>query len=253
MPQTSTNANYVASTPWGFGEGYTDGTGLLYLIHRYYDPGSGQFVSVDPALSQTEQPYAYANDDPLNMHDPSGLWTLGVCLQFSAIAEIPLQFSGFGCIDREETGGANLGRFMVEGGGGLALAAGEGASLSSVIEAGSASQLDSMGGWFANIGVSSVPGAAGGTAGVFQTLGGWVGHPGTVFGAYFGLSTGLNYSASIGLTYTWLWRPPGWIASLIGRWWNHFFQTPGHYESVVVHALNVLQRARQFWQFIDAL
>jgi RHS repeat-associated protein len=65
--------------------GYTgqraDGTGLLYLNARYYDPEIGRFLSPD-----TETPgdilvalnrYAYANNDPLNFTDPSGHWSLG--------------------------------------------------------------------------------------------------------------------------------------------------------------------------------
>ena len=42
-------------------------------IHRYYDTATDQFLSVDPALAQTGQPYGYANDDPLNVTDPTGL------------------------------------------------------------------------------------------------------------------------------------------------------------------------------------
>jgi RHS repeat-associated protein len=52
---------------------YTDPTGLLYLINRYYDPATGQFVSVDPMVNETEQAYAYAGDNPVNDVDPSGL------------------------------------------------------------------------------------------------------------------------------------------------------------------------------------
>ncbi len=60
-------------TPFGFAGGYTEPTGLIYLVNRYYDPATGQFLSVDPALQSTQQPYSYANGDPLNAVDPSGL------------------------------------------------------------------------------------------------------------------------------------------------------------------------------------
>src|SRR5271167_60827 len=42
------------------------------VVHRYYDPGTGQFLSVDPAVSVTNQPYGYANEDPANQVDPDG-------------------------------------------------------------------------------------------------------------------------------------------------------------------------------------
>ena len=43
-------------------------------VHRYYDPGSDQFLSVDPAIATTGQAYAFANYDPLNVMDPLGLY-----------------------------------------------------------------------------------------------------------------------------------------------------------------------------------
>jgi RHS repeat-associated protein len=62
-------------TPFGFAGGYTDPTGLIYLLNRYYDPATGQFISVDPDVSQTDQPYAYAGDDPVDNDDPNGaIW-----------------------------------------------------------------------------------------------------------------------------------------------------------------------------------
>ncbi len=75
----TTSGGLTASTPFGYAGGYTDPTGLIYMINRYYDPGTGQFTSVDPDLSQTLQPYAYANDDPVLLSDPTGLtwWTYG--------------------------------------------------------------------------------------------------------------------------------------------------------------------------------
>jgi RHS repeat-associated protein len=72
VPQTSISSNYVATSAFGFGEGYTDATGLIYLITRYYDPMSGQFMSIDPMVQQTQEPYQYADDDPANRTDPSG-------------------------------------------------------------------------------------------------------------------------------------------------------------------------------------
>ena len=72
VSQTSINSNYVGTTPFGFGGGYTDPTGLIYLVNRYYDPISGQFISIDPMAQQTQQPYIYAGDDPINGLDPSG-------------------------------------------------------------------------------------------------------------------------------------------------------------------------------------
>lgn len=48
-------------------------TGLQYLRARYYDPGTGQFLTRDPAEALTREPYAYAGDNPLSFTDPSGL------------------------------------------------------------------------------------------------------------------------------------------------------------------------------------
>jgi RHS repeat-associated protein len=48
-------------------------TGLIYLRARVYDPATGQFLSVDPALETTQAPYTYALDSPLGVGDPTGL------------------------------------------------------------------------------------------------------------------------------------------------------------------------------------
>ena len=65
-------------TPFGYAGGYTDPTGLLYLINRYYDPSTGQFLSVDPDVSETGEPYSYADGDPVNGTDPLGMWMVGI-------------------------------------------------------------------------------------------------------------------------------------------------------------------------------
>jgi RHS repeat-associated protein len=66
--------------PFGYAGAYADAeTGLLYLVNRYYDPTTAQFVSVDPLVGITQSPYGYAGDDPVNNMDPSGLFCLGLC------------------------------------------------------------------------------------------------------------------------------------------------------------------------------
>ena len=54
---------------------YTDPeTGFILMTNRCYDPETGQFLTVDPAVNTTGQAYQYTvRDDPLNATDPSGL------------------------------------------------------------------------------------------------------------------------------------------------------------------------------------
>jgi RHS repeat-associated protein len=65
-------------TPLGYDEQYTNAdTRLVYLRAREYDPATGQFMSVDPLRAITREPYSYAEDNPLNEVDPSGLLSIG--------------------------------------------------------------------------------------------------------------------------------------------------------------------------------
>lgn len=49
-------------------------TGLYYLRARYYDPQAGRFISQDPiGLAGGMNVYAYVENDPVNLKDPSGL------------------------------------------------------------------------------------------------------------------------------------------------------------------------------------
>ncbi|MCL6104215.1 MAG: RHS repeat-associated core domain-containing protein [Actinobacteria bacterium] len=79
-----TSGGISSITPFSYAGGYTDPTGLIYLIHRYYDPVTGQFTSVDPLVGISGQPYVYAEGDPVNGSDPLGLgcdWSyLGTCV-----------------------------------------------------------------------------------------------------------------------------------------------------------------------------
>lgn len=58
----------------GHAGGYTQPDGLIYLRARHYDPATGQFLSLDPLVVVTCQPYAYANNNPLAYTDPTGLF-----------------------------------------------------------------------------------------------------------------------------------------------------------------------------------
>ena len=49
------------------------------IINRYYDPATDQFLSIDPDVATTDQPYVFTNDDPLNAEDPLGLCSGSKC------------------------------------------------------------------------------------------------------------------------------------------------------------------------------
>ena len=85
-PQTS--GGLTTSTPFGYAGNYTDPTGLTYNIRRYYDPQAGQFISVDPAVDQTDAPYTYASEDPVNAVDPNGLGALSTISAVSGVVAV---------------------------------------------------------------------------------------------------------------------------------------------------------------------
>jgi RHS repeat-associated protein len=62
------------ANPLGYAGQYTDAeSGLQYLRARYYDPATAQFLTKDPLVAITQEPYAYVGNNPLNATDPSGL------------------------------------------------------------------------------------------------------------------------------------------------------------------------------------
>jgi hypothetical protein len=58
-------------------------------FNRYYDPTTEQFLSIDPDVAETGQPYAFTGDDPLSGSDPLGLY-VGFC----APGDCPTERSG---------------------------------------------------------------------------------------------------------------------------------------------------------------
>lgn len=62
-----------ASSPLGYDGQYTSpDTGLIYLRARVYDPSTAQFMSVDSLVARTEEPYGYADQNPMHRWDPEG-------------------------------------------------------------------------------------------------------------------------------------------------------------------------------------
>jgi RHS repeat-associated protein len=61
----------------GFVGGTNDPTGTVHLGAREYDPGTGRFLSFDPAVDtndpQQMHGYGYGNSSPVTMSDPDGL------------------------------------------------------------------------------------------------------------------------------------------------------------------------------------
>jgi RHS repeat-associated protein len=52
---------------------YETSAGMSYLHHRFYEPATGVFTTVDPLVASTGTPYLYANGNPTTLSDPNGL------------------------------------------------------------------------------------------------------------------------------------------------------------------------------------
>ena len=52
---------------------------MFYMQARWYDSGSGRFLSIDPlirsaATPQSANPYSYTENNPVNGVDPTGMF-----------------------------------------------------------------------------------------------------------------------------------------------------------------------------------
>lgn len=61
------------TTPVGYRGEYTDEAGLVDLRARIYDPKTAQFLSRDPLVEHTGEPYLYSGGNPMLYSDPLGL------------------------------------------------------------------------------------------------------------------------------------------------------------------------------------
>ena len=57
-------------------DGYDSRPGVLFLNNRYHDPQLGVFISVDPLVTTTGEPYIYASGSPTTLSDPTGLCSM---------------------------------------------------------------------------------------------------------------------------------------------------------------------------------
>jgi RHS repeat-associated protein len=72
----------TSTTPLGYDAQYTSSdTGLVYLRNRIYDPATAQSLTMDPLTALTGEPYTYADDNPLNEIDPSGLEAIPIPIE----------------------------------------------------------------------------------------------------------------------------------------------------------------------------
>jgi RHS repeat-associated protein len=85
-------AHTGASTEFSYTGEQNDPNGLEYLRARYYEPGTGRFLSRDPLGGG----YPYAGGNPVNMLDPTGL--------FMMCFPIPEYNNAIGCAESSDIG-----------------------------------------------------------------------------------------------------------------------------------------------------
>jgi RHS repeat-associated protein len=201
------------STAFGFEGGYSDQTGLEYLIHRYFNSGTGQFLSVDPDSSMTGQPYEYGNGDPVNNVDLDGDYTVGICASAGAQAAI-FNLTGSGCLTRTVFDANHEDDIGLTGtvGGGLGVGANVAASLSYEIT--DATNLQQLKGEFEYATIGGEDGG-GATATVFWN------NDLSVVGIDVGGSIGAGADIAVGDSDTWVTQFYGkWSANIARGIWD---------------------------------
>jgi RHS repeat-associated protein len=142
----------------GYAASYTlTGTGLDDMRARDYNPATGEFSGIDPALALTGEPYAYVSGNPVGGTDPSGRDEWGLC--GSLLGEGGIMLTGGLCL--VATFNIFTGEFQFGGtataGGGLGMF-GAGGAIG--LQESNASQISDLGGWFGLVGGSASLGPA---------------------------------------------------------------------------------------------
>ena len=72
-PSSTCISRALNANPFYFAGQYLNkASSLYYLRARWYDPATAQFISVDPLVNVTHQPYQYVGDNPVSNTDPTG-------------------------------------------------------------------------------------------------------------------------------------------------------------------------------------
>jgi RHS repeat-associated protein len=80
----------TATSALKFAGEYSDvESNLVYLRARYYDPTTGQMLSRDPIEMWTSDAYGYANNNPINFTDPTGLYGYEYTYDISSVPYSP--------------------------------------------------------------------------------------------------------------------------------------------------------------------
>jgi RHS repeat-associated protein len=118
----------TTTTPLGYDAQYTSSdTGHIYLRAREYDPATAQFLTVDPIANLTRAPYNYANDNPINYTDRTGLCSIVPGSSENCFSEVSgAIISGVESVAEHpvEAGGVVLGGVAVASGVGEVVAGG---------------------------------------------------------------------------------------------------------------------------------
>jgi RHS repeat-associated protein len=214
-PYGGPNCEGSATTPLGYDGQYTSSdTGLIYMRARTYDPTTSQFLTVDPldratstlAHATDEQyviaalrsasgggPYVYASDNPVKNYDPTGLFTVGICVHGEVNFILHIGVSG--CVQGGSSG--EVGGTVV-GSVGIAQGAGVGATVGPQVS--NAEHISELSGPFANAG-----GQLGAGPDVSLEAFGAPGKCGPIIGGGVSAGAGLGVSRWIGGSYTGAW------------------------------------------------
>ena len=196
-PYGTRRAGGIEATHRGWIGQHTDTTsGLNYLNNRYYDPSIGVFLSVDPLVAKTGQPYLYAGGNPTTLTDPNGL-----CSVYSPTSGIIDDGNGKCASSNTGQGGSH----GSAGGGGITgadprqwchvgvggPAAGNCGAPPLTGEYRNPSQVSAVLDYLSQFGGSAADGAAGATEGATVSVAGYVTARGTTVLAYTRYRAGL--------------------------------------------------------------